>query len=116
MFDIPASNDGKNIPTVILQCHVDMVCVSVDDKVNEDFEIVLEESKAADGKPIIHSKDNKTTIGADNGVGIATLFALAKNRDKFKHGKIRCILTTDEENGFYGASQVPTGKEKDTKD
>ena len=48
-----------------------------------------------------------TNIGADDGIGIAIILAIAKTRDAFKHGPIRCLFTTDEEQGLIGASHIP---------
>ena len=114
LFDIPASEDGKDIPTIILQGHLDLVYANVDDETGKDkmkYTIELEEVDSDKG-PILQSKGNKTSIGADDGLGVATMFAIAKHRNEFRHGKIRCILTTDEEVGLVGAREVPCGREK----
>ena len=110
-FDIPASNNGKDMKPIILQGHMDMVYKNVDtskDKHDVKIELVDE---TINGERVIHSKDYKTTIGADDGIGIATMLALAKNKDKFKHGLIRCLFTTDEEPGLIGAEHIPHGKD-----
>ena len=51
-------------------------------------------------------KAKGTTLGADDGSGIAAMLAVAELRDKFNHGPIRCILTADEEPGMQGASAL----------
>ena len=108
-FDIPATRGYENKPTIILQGHIDMVFAHVD-KENVDYHsyiVQLEESKDENGNRILHSKNNQSTIGADNGIAIAVMLALAKNKDKFNHGKIRCMFTTDEDVGMVGAAEVP---------
>ena len=106
-FDIPASDDGKNIPTIILQGHMDMVFARAEESdrgLDTPIEIV---QRQKDGKQIIESEDNQSSIGADDGIGIASMLSVLVNRNKFTHGKIRCLLTTDEEPGLIGAEQVP---------
>ena len=107
-FDIPASNGCEDKPTLILQGHIDMVFANLNKTVDyHDYKIILEETEI-DGKPTLHSKDFQTSIGADDGIGIASMLALAKNKDSFKQGKISCLFTTDEDVGMVGAEQVPT--------
>ena len=44
-----------------------------------------------------------TSLGADDGIGIAEILYLIKNRDAFPHGRLRIIFTVDEEQGMSGA-------------
>ena len=93
----PATPGHENAPMVILQGHMDMVCES-DDK-NFDFEnspihtIVEGEWVRADG----------TTLGADNGIGIAAGLAVLTDPD-LVHGPLELLATTDEETGMTGAN------------
>jgi dipeptidase D len=47
-----------------------------------------------------------TTLGADNGIGVACALALLENRDQFKHGPIEVLVTSDEETGLIGANKL----------
>ncbi|MCF0117869.1 MAG: hypothetical protein HUJ61_07495 [Bacilli bacterium] len=115
-FDIPASKDGQDIKPIILQGHIDMVYDNVDkqvDKHNVKIDLVDE---TINGERVIHSKDYKTSIGADDGISVSLMLVLAKHRDEFKHGLIRCVLTTDEEPGLIGAEQIPASDDTVTND
>jgi len=98
----PATPGYENAPTVILQGHMDMVCES--NNKNFDFEnspihtIVDGEWVRADG----------TTLGADNGIGVAaSLAALIDN--SYVHGPIEALFTVDEETGMTGANNLGEG-------
>ena len=109
-FDIPATKGFEDKPTIILQGHMDMVYVNTEDKDGSkklDYTINVADTYDKNGKRILKSADGKTNIGADDGVGISMMLALAKNKDKFEHGRLRCIFTTDEEIGLVGANHVP---------
>jgi dipeptidase D len=93
----------ENRKTVILQAHMDMVCEKNND-VNHDFmndpiETVIEGEW-------MHAKG--TTLGADNGIGIATAMAVLTD-NTLKHGPIECLFTVDEETGLTGASAIKEG-------
>ncbi|NDW11645.1 aminoacyl-histidine dipeptidase [Bacteroides sp. 214] len=99
----PATPGYENRKTVILQSHVDMVCEKNSD-VTHDFlkdpiEIVI------DGEWM---KANGTTLGADNGIGVATQLALLAAND-LQHGPIECLFTIDEETGLTGAFALEQG-------
>jgi dipeptidase D len=93
----PASAGMENKPTVILQSHMDMVCEK-NSGIDHDF--------AKD--PITFKlegnmlKANGTTLGADDGIGIATSMAILKD-EGLKHGPIEALFTVDEETGLTGA-------------
>ncbi len=98
----PASTGHENAPTVIMQAHMDMVCESNDKSF--DFEnnpiktIVDGEWLKADG----------TTLGADNGIGMAAALA-ALTDDSFVHGPLEALFTVDEETGLTGANNLGEG-------
>lgn len=102
-FDVPATHDGQDIPPMIIQAHTDMVTKSV-----EGYDWSQGVIPVIDEDGIMHSKDNKTSLGADDGIGVATILAFAKNANLFKHGKVRCLLTVDEEDGDSGAASIPS--------
>lgn len=99
-----AATPGKeNVPTVILQSHVDMVCEKNSD-VTHDFDNDPIET-IIDGDWV---KANGTTLGADNGIGIAAQLAVLASND-IAHGKIEALFTVDEETGLTGANSLEPG-------
>lgn len=97
--EIPASPGKENFPLTILQAHMDMVCVARDgvnfNPLKDPIKLIRDEKfLSADG----------TSLGADDGIGVAEILYLVDNRDAFMHGKIRAIFTTDEEQGMSGAN------------
>ena len=82
---------------MILQSHMDMVCEKNKDK-DFDFENDAIETYV-DGEWL---KANGTTLGADDGIGVAMQMAILKSND-IEHGPIECVFTRDEETGLTGA-------------
>jgi dipeptidase D len=99
----PASTGHENKQIVILQSHMDMVCEKNSDKVH-DF----------DNDPIVAKisgewvKADGTTLGADDGIGIAAQLAVLSSKD-IEHGPIECLFTVDEETGLTGAKSIGKG-------
>lgn len=54
-------------------------------------------------------KAKGTTLGADNGLGVAAIMAIMESHD-LKHGKLEALITADEETGMYGANGLPGGE------
>jgi dipeptidase D len=92
----PATPGKENLKTVILQSHLDMVCEKNDPHFNFETDPVL--TYIEDG----WVKAKGTTLGADDGIGIAAALSLLAS-DKIEHGPIQCLFTTDEETGLTGA-------------
>ena len=99
----PATSGYEDKPGVILQAHMDMVCEKNNDTVH-DF----------DNDPI-HTyidgdfiKAQGTTLGADNGIGMALMLA-AITSDTLKHPALECLFTVDEETGLTGAFRLQDG-------
>ena len=93
---VPATAGRDSAPVVVLQGHLDMVCERLPDSPNDPAEgrIVLVrdgEWLAADG----------TTLGADNGIGIAAMMALAEDTS-LPHGPLELLMTVNEEIGGPG--------------
>jgi dipeptidase D len=99
----PATPGLENLPVVILQSHIDMVCERNNDKVF-DFEKDAIET-IVDGNWL---RANGTTLGADNGVGVAAELAILASND-VEHGPIECLFTVDEETGLTGAKALEAG-------
>jgi len=87
-------------PTVTLQCHMDMVCKK-DKNINHDFSTDPIPIKRKDGWITAEG----TTLGADNGIGIASCLALATS-EKLRHGPLEFLFTVDEETGLEGAFEL----------
>ena len=96
----PASQGFETSPTVILQGHVDMVCEKSKDS-NFDFDNDPIQVKV-EGE---HIKATQTTLGADNGVGVAAMLAILED-DTLKHGPLELLFTIDEETGLTGATKL----------
>ena len=100
---VPATPGYENHEGVILQAHMDMVCEKNGD-VNHDFMSDPIETWV-DGEWL---KAKGTTLGADNGIGIA--MALAAITDpNLQHPAIECLFTVDEETGLTGAMKLQDG-------
>lgn len=99
----PAAPGKENIPTVVLQAHMDMVCEKNSDVVH-DFE----------KDPIVPYIDGEwvkakgTTLGADDGIGMAACLAILTSTD-IQHGPVECLFTVDEETGLTGAFALKPG-------
>jgi dipeptidase D len=96
----PATPGKENLKTVVLQGHIDMVCEK-NRGVEHDF----------DNDPIYPYIDGDwvkakgTTLGADNGIGVACALAVLEAND-VEHGPLECLFTLDEETGLTGASSL----------
>lgn len=99
----PASKGMENLKGVVLQAHIDMVPQKNADT-KHDFET----------DPILPWIDNGwvrakgTTLGADNGIGVAAILAVLEDKDAI-HGPIEALLTIDEETGMTGAFGLEAG-------
>ncbi|GAK37510.1 MAG: aminoacyl-histidine dipeptidase [Bacteroides graminisolvens] len=99
----PATPGKENLKTVVLQSHVDMVCEKNND-VEHDF-LTDPIETIIDGEWL---KAKGTTLGADNGIGVATELAILAAND-IEHGPIECLFTIDEETGLTGAFALKEG-------
>ena len=86
--------ENKNLPCLILQAHTDMVCVSENSQFN--FKIKPIEVLEKDG----YLYANHTTLGADNGIGVAQILNIL---DSSLPCNIEAIFTTSEETSMTGA-------------
>ena len=99
----PATKGYEKRPTVVLQAHMDMVCEKNSD-VNHDF---LKDpiQTYIDGEWL---KAKGTTLGADNGIGMAAMMAVMLDEEA-KHPALECLFTVDEETGLTGAFELKKG-------
>ncbi|MBI5865648.1 MAG: beta-Ala-His dipeptidase [Planctomycetes bacterium] len=100
---VPASAGCENAPITILQAHLDMVCEKNTDTVF-DFDTqgirMRVESDRESGEPVVRAEG--TTLGADNGIGVAMALAAAVSPE-LRRGPLELLLTVDEEAGMSGA-------------
>jgi dipeptidase D len=94
---IAASEGCEGTPTVVLQGHLDMVCEK-----NSDKEFDFEKDAIQPLRDGDWITADGTTLGADNGIGVAIGLALMDMPD-LEHGPIELLMTVDEETGLNGA-------------
>ncbi len=99
----PATPGYENRKGVILQAHLDMVPQKNSDK-DHDFEKDPIETRIEDGWVVA----NGTTLGSDNGIGVAAALAVMQSED-LEHGAVEALLTIDEETGMTGAFELKPG-------
>ena len=99
----PATPGYEDHQTIVMQGHIDMVCEKNSD-VDHDFENDPIET-IIEGDWV---KANGTTLGADNGVGVALSLACLID-DSFQHGPLEALFTYDEETGLTGANAIEEG-------
>ncbi|WP_105618009.1 aminoacyl-histidine dipeptidase [Vallitalea okinawensis] len=96
----PATKGYEKAPTVIFQGHMDMVCEKNNDT-EFDFQKdplnlkIVDDYITADG----------TTLGADNGIAVAYAMAILDDNE-LEHPSLEIVITTDEETGMTGASNI----------
>ena len=99
----PATPGMENRKTRLLQAHMDMVPQKSPESTH-DFENYPIEAYV-DGEWV---RAKGTTLGADDGIGVAMQMAILKSSD-IKHGPIECLFTRDEETGLTGAMGLQPG-------
>ena len=97
----PASAGMENRKGVILQAHMDMVPQKTPESTH-NFETDPIQTWI-DGEWV---KAKGTTLGADNGMGVAAIMAIMEDKS-LKHGPVEALITADEETGMYGANDLP---------
>ena len=100
----PASKGMEDRTTVILQSHLDMVHQKNGDTIFDFDKQGIEMS--IDGDWVTA---NGTTLGADNGIGVASIMALLTSTD-IPHPALEAMLTIDEETGMTGAKYLDGSK------
>ena len=97
---VPASTGREGAPTVVLQSHLDMVCErdpsSPFDPRQGRIDVRVEDDWV---------KAEGTTLGADNGIGVAAAMAVADD-DAILHGPLELLFTVSEEQGLDGAKAL----------
>ena len=101
----PATPGYENRKGVLLQAHMDMVPQKAPDS-KHNFETDPIETYI-DEQGWIRAKG--TTLGADDGLGVAAIMAVMESKD-LKHGPVEGLITRDEETGMFGANDLPEGE------
>jgi dipeptidase D len=99
----PAAKGRESAPTTALQGHLDMVCEK-----NEGTPFDFDK----DAIDIVRKGEwlyaNGTTLGSDNGIGVAAALAVMESTD-IAHPAMEFIFTIDEETGLTGAAEFAEG-------
>ncbi|UCC32743.1 MAG: beta-Ala-His dipeptidase [Phycisphaerales bacterium] len=106
VIDVPGSPGCGNAPITVLQAHLDMVCEKNSDSAHDfdrDGVSLIIDHDAASGKQIVRA--DGTTLGADNGIGVAMALAAASETEVI-HGPLELVFTVDEESGMTGAKAL----------
>lgn len=103
LISAPATKGYDNLPTVVLQSHMDMVGEK-NKNVKHDFDKDAIEPYIDGG----WVKAKGTTLGADCGIGMAASMAVLTS-DDVEHGPVECLFTVDEETGLSGAFALEPG-------
>ena len=94
----PGTGGGEKSPTIVIQSHVDMVCEknrdSNHDFMNDSLDLYIDNGWL---------KAKGTTLGADNGIGVAAAMALLDMPNDSVLPPLECLFTVDEETGLTGA-------------
>lgn len=101
----PASPGMENHPGVILQGHMDMVPQKNSDKMFDFEKDAIQAYVEPNGEWVTA---DGTTLGADNGIGVATAMAILADKEAV-HPPLEAFFTVDEETGMYGANDLKPG-------
>jgi len=100
---VPATTGREHAPVVVLQAHLDMVC---------ERDLGSPNDPRAGRIDVLRDGDwvlaDGTTLGADNGIGVAAALAAADDGD-VSHGPLELLLTVSEEQGLDGAKALDPG-------
>ena len=94
----PGTTGHENAPATVLQAHLDMV--------NEENSDVAHDFSSDPIEPVLdgeYLKADGTTLGSDNGIGVAAMLAILEATD-LVHGPLELLFTIDEETGLTGAA------------
>jgi len=97
LFSIPATKGKEDVKPICVQGHLDMVAVG---NFEEGGKAPL---KIVDG----WLTSGVSSIGADDGIAVASMLAMVEHKDTFVHGPMEFLTTVDEEVGLFGATKLP---------
>ncbi len=96
----PAKGGRSGTPITVLQCHLDMV-----NEKNSDADHDFSNDPIRPRRDGDYLKATGTTLGSDNGIGVAACLALMED-NQIPHGPLEFLFTVDEETGLTGAAQL----------
>ncbi|WP_224983382.1 aminoacyl-histidine dipeptidase [Geomonas agri] len=97
---LPATPGKERVASICLQSHLDMVCEKNADKVHDFLNDPIELLRQGE---VVTA--NGTTLGADNGIGVATALAIMEDQT-VEHGPLELLFTVEEETGLAGAKNL----------
>lgn len=100
LIKVPATKGMENAPTIVLQGHLDMVCEKMPDSGHNFKKDPLKLKYESDWLTA-----QETTLGADNGIGVALCMALVEDK-KVSHPPLELLFTVEEELGLKGAAEL----------
>lgn len=100
----PATPGYENADPVMIQGHIDMVCEQIPGSTIDMTKDALELYVDGDW---LRAKD--TTLGGDDGIAVAMALAILDS-DEYKHPKLDCVFTVDEEVGLIGAEAIDVSR------
>ncbi|HEX6790782.1 MAG TPA: beta-Ala-His dipeptidase, partial [Candidatus Krumholzibacteria bacterium] len=100
VVSVPASKGREKAPVLVLQAHMDMVC---EKNADVSFDFSKDAIQLEQKGDWLHARG--TTLGADNGIGLASALAIADD-PAVAHGPLEILITMDEETGLNGASAL----------
>jgi dipeptidase D len=101
----PATGKYVGTPTpVILQAHTDMICVPTSADFSRGVEAYYSEDNRLTGRSAVTRE--KTSLGADDGIGVAAIMAVLDGGDDIIHPPLIAVFTAEEECGLTGARDI----------
>ncbi len=108
VLTVPGRGRGAKSQSVALQAHMDMICekrAAVDHDFTRDPIRLRRDVREINGVGRDVLMGSGTTLGADNGIGLATALAIALEPG-LEHPPLQLIMTADEESGMSGAAEL----------
>ncbi|UER67766.1 beta-Ala-His dipeptidase [Borrelia sp. BU AG58] len=93
------ANGSENSEPIIIQAHTDMVCEK-NESVVYDFK--KDPIRIIENDGYLYASG--TTLGADNGIGVAMMLSIMRESNNFRHPELELLFTVDEEIGLIGAT------------
>jgi dipeptidase D len=106
LVKMPASKGYEKKPSIALQAHSDMVGAKGE---NSKHDFTKDPIKMIQKGDLVYAND--TTLGADDGIGMAMILAIFTDKD-LKHGPIEAVITANEETGMDGIMGLDPSKIK----
>jgi dipeptidase D len=110
VISVPGRGAGMGAPPIIIQSHMDMVCVKDEEHASHDFMrdpiVTRVASWTENGQTREVLMGTGTTLGADNGIGLVSGLAVATDPELTDCPPLELLFTVDEETGLHGALKL----------